>query len=115
MSDDEGNANARRRAEVSSGSGAVAPSTRTATRDVPLPPPFRNDGTESFQLWARRYEVIQAARYRDTDVNLDSVMALELPARLPPDLFIVWDDLPSATQNSFAATKKHKTFLAEKM
>ena len=22
--------------------------------DVPLPPPFRNDGSESFQLWARR-------------------------------------------------------------
>lgn len=76
-------------------------------RDVPLPPPFQNDGTESFQLWARRYEVIQQARYRDTTVDLDLVMALELPTRLPPDLFIVWDNLPSVTRNSFAATKKH--------
>lgn len=76
-------------------------------RDVPLPPSFRNDDSESFQLWARRYEVIQEARYRDTGVNLDAVMASELPTRLPPELFIVWDNLPSATRRSFASTKKH--------
>ncbi len=26
-----------------------------APRDIPLPPPFHNDGRESFQLWAHRY------------------------------------------------------------
>lgn len=94
---------------TSQGNGAAAhPSWRAqAARDIPLPLPFRNDGSESFQLWARRYEVIQAARYRDADVNLDSVMALELPTRLPPELFIVWDNLPPVTRNSFASTKKH--------
>lgn len=35
---------------------------QTTPKDIPLPPPFRNDGSESFQLWARRYEVIQDAR-----------------------------------------------------
>ena len=39
-------------------------------------------------------------------MNLDAVMATELPTRLPPELFIVWDNLPSATRRSFAATKR---------
>ena len=90
------------------GAAAAAAAARVPqkARDVPLPPPFRNDGSESFQLWARRYEVIQEARYRDTGVNLDAVMATELPTKLPPELFIVWDNLPSATRRSFAATKR---------
>lgn len=76
-------------------------------RDIPLPPPFRNDGNESFQMGARRYEVIQEARYRGTNVDLDAVLAAELPTRLAPDLFIVWDNLPRRTQQSYDATKRH--------
>lgn len=75
-------------------------------RGIPLPPPFCNDGRESFQLWARRYEVIQDARYRDSAVDLAAVLASELPTRLPPELFIVWDNLPLETQRSYAETKK---------
>ncbi len=80
--------------------------TNVTPKDIPLPPPFRNDGTESFQLWARRYEVIQEARYKDRGVDLDAVLAAELPTRLPPELFIVWDNFPSETQHSFKAAKK---------
>ncbi len=79
---------------------------QTTPKDIPLPPPFRNDGTGSFQLWARRYEVIQEARYKDRGVDLDAVLAAELPTRLPPELFIVWDNFPSETQHSFKAAKK---------
>lgn len=79
---------------------------QTSPKDIPLPPPFRNDGTESFQLWARRYEVIQEARYKDSGVDLDAVLAAELPTRLPPELFIVWDNFPSEIQHSFKAVKK---------
>lgn len=79
---------------------------QTTPKDIPLPPPFRNDGSESFQLWARRYEVIQEARYKDSGVDLDAVLAAELPTRLPPELFIVWDNFPSEIQHSFAAAKK---------
>lgn len=45
------------------GAAAAAAAARVPqkARDVPLPPPFPNDGSESFQLWARRYEVIQEA------------------------------------------------------
>ena len=39
-------------------------------------------------------------------MNLDAVMATELPSRLPPERFIVWDNLPSATRCWFAAKKK---------
>ncbi len=46
-------------------------------KNIPLPPPFRNNGTESFQLWARRYEGIQEARYKDSGVDLDAVLAAE--------------------------------------
>ncbi|KAL0150681.1 hypothetical protein M9458_053985, partial [Cirrhinus mrigala] len=52
---------------------------QSSPRDIPLPPPFPNDGSESFQLWARCYEVIQEARYKDSGVNLDAVLATELP------------------------------------
>ncbi len=79
---------------------------QTTPKDIPLPPPFRNDGSKSFQLWARRYEVIQEARYKDSGVDLDAVLAAELPTRLPPELFIVWDNFPSEIQHSFKEVKK---------
>ncbi|KAL1249389.1 hypothetical protein QQF64_020394 [Cirrhinus molitorella] len=101
MSDEEAQASRENHAHASlPRRGQITP------KDIPLPPPFRNDGTESFQLWARRYEVIQEARYKDSSANLDAVLAAELPTRLPPELFIVWDNFPSEIQSSFAAAKK---------
>lgn len=109
----EGAAAAGQQLASSSSMGASAPvmqppsSTQGAPRGIPLPPPFLNDGRESFQLWARRYEVIQAARYKDSGVDMDTVLAAELPTRLPPELFIVWDNLPPETQVCYTETKRH--------
>ncbi len=50
--------------------------------------------------------MIQEARYKDSGVDLDAVLAAELPTRLPPELFIVWDNFPSEIQHSFKAVKK---------
>lgn len=75
-------------------------------RGIPLLPPFQNDGHESSQLWARRYEVIQVACYKDSGVDLNTVLAAELPTRLPPELFIVWDNLSQETQDCYAEVKK---------
>ena len=112
MSDEEAFSTGEQRASTSTrGASAqgVPPSSRTqgAPRGIPLPPPFHNDGRESFQLWARRYEVIQEARYKDSGVDMNTVLAAELPTRLPPELFIVWDNLPQETQDSYTEAKKH--------
>lgn len=112
MSDEEAFSTGEQRASTSTrGASApgVPPSSRTqgAPRGIPLPPPFHNDGRESFQLWARRYEVIQEARYKDSGVDMNTVLAAELPTRLPPELFIVWDNLPRETQDSYTEAKKH--------
>lgn len=112
MSDDESLSTGEPRASTTS-SGARAPAVPPPSRasgtprGVPLPPPFNNDGRESSQLWVRRYEVIQEARYKDTGVNLSTALAAELPTRLPAELFIVWDNLPRETQSSYAETKRH--------
>ncbi|KAL1249304.1 hypothetical protein QQF64_020309 [Cirrhinus molitorella] len=54
MSDEEAQASRENHAHASlPRRGQITP------KDIPLPPPFRNDGTESFQLWARRYEIRQ--------------------------------------------------------
>ncbi len=52
-------------------------------------------------------EVIEEAHYKDSGVDLTTVLAAELRTRLPPELFIVWDNLPWATQCSYAEAKKH--------
>ena len=72
---------------------------------IPLLPQFYNDGRESFQQWSRRFEVTQDARYRHCDVDLNSVLALELPTVLPTELFVVWDTLPLEIKSSYTATK----------
>lgn len=115
MSDEEAASAAGHQSASTSASSTGTPaqivqppsSTQEALRGIPLPPPFLNDGRESFQLWARRYEVIQAARYKDSGVDLDTVLAAELPTRLPPELFIVWDNLPQETQVCYTETKRH--------
>ena len=105
MSDEEAFSTGEQRARVSTrGASAqgVPPSNRTqgAPGGIPLPPPFQNDGRESFQLWARHYEVIQEARYKDSGVDMNTVLAAKLPTRLPPELFIVWDNQPWETNGS---------------
>ena len=86
----------------------AAEQLRTHTpRGIPLPNPFCNNGRESFQVWARRYEVTQQARYQGSGVDLNTVLAAELPTRLPSELFIVWDNLPPAIQSSYTETKNH--------
>ncbi len=113
MSDQEKFVSTGEQRAGSSATGApahvVPPSSRApvAPRGIPLRPPFHNDGRESFQLWACRCEVIQAARYKDSDVDLDTVLAAELPTRVPPELFIVWDNLPQEIQDCYTETKKH--------
>lgn len=91
----------------SSARAASARPSLARAKHIPLPPPFRLDGGESFQLWARRYEVIQEARYRDTGTDVDAALAAELPTRLHSSLFLVWDNLPKEIQDDYKATKKH--------
>lgn len=90
----------------SSARAASARPSLARAKHIPLPPPFRLDGGESFQLWARRYEVIQEARYRDTGTDVDAALAAELPTRLHSSLFLVWDNLPKEIQDDYKATKK---------
>lgn len=109
MSDEEYiTAGEEQRASTSATGAPERPSSRGqgAPRGIPLPPPFQNDGRESFQLWAHRYEVIQAARFKDSGVDLNTVLAAELPTRLLPELFIVWDNLSQETQDCYAEVKK---------
>lgn len=46
-------------------------------------------------------------RYKDSGVDLNSVLAAELPTRLPPELSIVWDNLSPETQDCYTEVKKH--------
>lgn len=60
-------------------------------------------------MWARCYEVIQEAHYKDGGVDVSTVLAAELPTRLPTELplFIVWDYFPWQTRASYTETNKH--------
>lgn len=44
---------------------------------------------------------------KDSDVDLNAALAAELTTLPPPELFIVWDNLPWETQCSYAEAKRH--------